>query len=337
MSLTQNQKTIWSKARSAGSGGQAVSLDDGACSYLIARIATDLGLEGSFPELTSTVYPFFSNIPVKDLSIKGINPLSLFERLVSLVDDGDTYFSCIARLHRARLKYEIILESQPFPTIEQVGPRALLQYGQIKSKNLTALLFWRKWLYDLDNRAAQETGYLFEPVIAGAVGGTEVSATNSPVRRRSNTSKGRQIDCYIDDDEGQRAYEIKLRVTIAASGQGRWSEELDFPADCEDSNITPILIVLDGTENDKLAQLKNSFISSGGKAYIGDSAWSHLEDLAGNVMSKFIELYVRKPIEQLVERGEENLPSFKLIDTGDSVNFEIGDENMIISRKKMSE
>ena len=333
MPLTQSQKAVWSKARSAGSGGQAVSLDDGACSYLIARIAADLELEDSFPEFTSKVDPFFSNIPVKKLSITGINPLPLFERLVSLIDDGDTYFSCIARLHRARLKYEIILESQPFPTIEQVGPRALLQYGQIKSSNLTALLFWRKWLYDLDNRAAQETGYLFEPVIAGAVGGTEVSATNSPVRRRSNKSKGRQIDCYIDDSEGQRAYEIKLRVTIAASGQGRWGEEIDFPADCRASNIEPILVVLDGTENEKLTQLKSSFIESGGKAYIGDSAWKHLEDLAGNVMSNFIERYVRKPIEQLVEKGDENLPSFKLIDAGDSVNLEIGDESMSIIRK----
>ena len=29
-----------------------------------------------------------------------------------------------------------------------------------------------------------------------------------------------------------KAYEFKLRVTIAASGQGRWKEELDFPSDC---------------------------------------------------------------------------------------------------------
>ena len=36
------------------------------------------------------------------------------------------------------------------------------------------------------------------------------------------------MDCLCND----RAYEIKIRMTIAASGQGRWGEELEFPEDC---------------------------------------------------------------------------------------------------------
>jgi hypothetical protein len=28
-----------------------------------------------------------------------------------------------------------------------------------------------EWLYDIDNRSAQETGYLFEPILAAAIGG----------------------------------------------------------------------------------------------------------------------------------------------------------------------
>ena len=34
-------------------------------------------------------------------------------------------------------------------------------------------------------------------------------------------------------------------MTIAASGQGRWKEELDFPADCKASGYVPVLVVLD--------------------------------------------------------------------------------------------
>ena len=119
-------------------------------------------------------------------------------------------FACLAALHKARLKYERILETQPVPTIDQVGPRGLLQFGGMDVRALAGFLLWRKWVFDIDNRAGQETGYLFEPIIAAAVGGVPVSARKSPVRRRNAPSKGRQVDCLRE----KRAYEIKLRVTI---------------------------------------------------------------------------------------------------------------------------
>ena len=172
----------------------------------------------------------------------------------------------MASLHKARLKYQTILETQPIPTMEQVGPRGLLQYGTMSHASLGALLFWRKWFFDIDNRAGQETGYLFEPVIAYAVGGTPVPASRSPVKRSRDNSKGRQIDCLI----GDHAYEIKIRVTIAASGQGRWGEELEFPVDCRTSGYKPILVVLDSTENPKLTELSRAFRDNGGEVYIGD-------------------------------------------------------------------
>ena len=150
--------------------------------------------------------------------------LGLFERALALDADADTYFFCLAALHKSRLKYQRILSAQPLPTVDQVGPRALLQYGGMPPRQLTAFLFWRKWMFDIDNRAGQETGYLFEPIIAYAIGGFPVAASRSPVKRRSNTSKGRQVDCVRDSD----AYEFKMRVTIAASGQGRWQEEVIF-------------------------------------------------------------------------------------------------------------
>ena len=49
--------------------------------------------------------------------------LQHFEQLVSLDQDADAYFDCLASLHKARLKYERILQTQPVPTVDQVGPR----------------------------------------------------------------------------------------------------------------------------------------------------------------------------------------------------------------------
>ena len=106
------------------------------------------------------------------------------ERLVALIPDADMFFACLANLHKRRLKYERILQTQPIPTIEQVGPRGLLQFGAVCTNALTSLLLWRKWFFDINNRAGQETGYLFEPIIAHAIGGMPFSAKASPIRRQ---------------------------------------------------------------------------------------------------------------------------------------------------------
>ena len=84
-------------------------------------------------------------------------------------------------------------------TIDQVGPRGLLQYGSMDANLLAGFLRWRKWTFDIDNRAGQESGYLFETIIAAAVGGVPASAKKSPVRRRKDPNKGRQVDCLRED------------------------------------------------------------------------------------------------------------------------------------------
>ena len=121
--------------------------------------------------------------------------------------------------------------------------------------------YWRKWFYDTDNRAAQETGYLFEPILAAAIGGTPVSAARSPVRRSDDETKGRQVDCI----KGKRAYEFKIRLTTAASGQGRWDRELAFPQDCASYDHIPVLVVLDDTTNPKLVELVHAFEAAGAR------------------------------------------------------------------------
>lgn len=330
MPLTKTQQSIWQKARVCGSGGQSVGLTDAMCAYLVGRIALDLGLGGDFPEISTNLSKYFEAENSGSLVISGVDAQALFERLVLKNSDADMYFACLASLHKARLKYEAILETQPMPTLEQVGPRGLLQYGKLAPAALSGLLVWRKWFFDIDNRAGQETGYLFEPVIAHAVGGVPVSAKSSPVRRHKNRSKGRQIDCLL----GKSAYELKIRVTIAASGQGRWREELDFPIDCRESGYKPVLVVLDSTPNPKLAELEKAFIAQDGEVFKGVAAWEHLDCLAGETMSRFLESYVRGPIDRLIREMPQRLPKLIASMSGSNIDITIGHETMRIARRE---
>ena len=329
MSLSQAQRAMVEKARSIGGGGQGVALSEGACAYILATIVSDLDVKEEFSELPSELPPFYGEHPVGALEVRGVPFLQLLDRLVNLVPDADTYFLCLAKLHKARLKYERILMTQPIPTIEQVGPRALLEYGKLSPRGLCALLFWRKWIFDIDNRAAQETGYLFEPIIASAIGGVSVSASRSPIRRHDRPAKGRQVDCIRDD----RAFEFKLRVTIAASGQGRWREELDFPYDCRNSGFIPVLIVLDPTPNPKLAQLCEAFEYQNGEVYIGNAAWDHLSRMAGPTMAAFLNQYVHGPIQELLQRTPQELPPVTFCMQEEHATIRVGNESFTIIRE----
>lgn len=333
MPLTQAQKSLIERARAVGAGEQGIALSDGACAFLVATIARDLGLQSRIEGVPRDFPSFFCSQHPASLEIRDADFQAWFEQLVSLSPDADTYFACLAKLHRARLKYQRILETQPLPTLEQVGPRGLLQYGYLSSSSLAALLYWRKWVFDIDNRAGQETGYLFEPIIASALGGVSVSSTRSPVHRQTARSKGRQVDCLKES----RAYKFKIRVTIAASGQGRWREELEFPEDCRSSGFTPVLVVLDPTPNPKLDELCGAFKRAGGEVFIGDAAWDHLEQVAGETMSVFLENYVRAPLRNLLVSAPERLPDFRVRDGGDTILIEIGTEGLIIPRSPVPE
>lgn len=329
MGLTTSQSITFQRIRTSSTSKQAVALSDDSIRALVAIAARDLGVLERLP-LSGHVPDLFDDQLSADFSLPGPSPIKLFESLCALNPDADTYVACLASLHKARLKYRQVLASQPFARMDQVGPRGLLQYGQVEVSALAALLVWRKWLYDIDNRAAQDTGYLVEPVIAGALGGTPYSAKASPIKRVSDSRKGRQVDCIKDD----RAYEFKLRMTIAASGQGRWSEELDFAEDVRSSGYVPILLVLDPTKSSKLAQLKASFEAAGGECYTGDDAWAHLYEDARDDMRSFISKYIETPLRQLFLALPEgrSLPKFEVHDLGTSVKFVIGEESWHVAR-----
>ncbi len=328
MALTQSQLSLIEKTRSVGASREAEALSDEDCVFLVATVARDLELLDHFPDLPTDFPGFFQLALSNRPNLAGVDFCNLFERLVSLEKDADSYFACLGTLYKARLKYSNILRLHPIPTMDQVGPRGLLQYGSLNAGALTAFLLWRKWIFDIDNRAGQETGYLFEPIIAASIGGTPVSASKSPIRRTKNVNKGRQVDCL----KAKLAYEIKIRLTIAASGQGRWGEELDYPVDCRDSGYVPVLLVLDPTSNPKLEELQRVFLANGGRVLVGDEAWQHLDDEAGPTMATFLDSYVRKPINDLLRSIPDVLPDMTLGMSNSFFSVRIGDEVFRIER-----
>ena len=331
MGLTTAQQRALTRLRSSGASDLGVGLDNSRLTYLLAVIARDLGYMDAFPELPIDVPELYDRIPSDSLSLEGPRFVPLYERLLKVEANADTYLYCLGSLFKARLKYERILQAQPVPTVEQVGPRSLLQFGQIEPGPLAAFLFWRKWIYDIDNRAGQETGYLFEPIVAQAIGGVPYGARNSPIRR-GGKGKGRQVDCVHEREDELIAYELKLRVTIAASGQGRWGEELSFPRDCRASGYKPILIVFDDTENDKLSALQGEFLNEGGEAYVGPAAWAHLEGEAGATMTEFLEKYVRRPINEILRNAPSRLPSITFSMDGDELRVTIDGDQLRVER-----
>ncbi len=292
------QQSLVTASRTLGTG--PVYLADEELLALVRVILDDLGQSDLAKKLGDASEPkeryFERALTSFAASPFGARPFwDVFLACVDAVEDFATYFRCLCEIHKRRRKYDLILAKQPFPTSDQIAPRVLLEYGLTNSSALASWLTWRKWLFDLDNRAGQETGYLFEPILSVALGGVSFPAKKSPIKRSERPADGRQVDCVV----GQDAYEFKIRVTIAASGQGRWREELAFPSDCRSSGFNPILVVLDPTSNTRLTELSNAFRAAGGSVYVGDDAWAHLESRAGSTMAVFLETYVRIPVADI--------------------------------------
>lgn len=238
------------------------------------------------------------------------------------IPEFETAFECMCEIHKRRTKFEKIQSSQKMTNIDHITPRALLEYGQIPNKALGAYLVLRKFFYGIDNRSAQETGYLFEPILANSLGGEPYSAKASPVTRFGDGEQGRQIDCIVENV----AFEFKLRITEAASGRGRFNDELQLPQDCMESGYIPILIVLDDTSDDdaraKSAKLAQAYIKAGGMAYCGDEAWDYIRSEAGPTMSIFIDKYVRQPLER-VSGDFSQIEAFSMEFDAEDINLSI--------------
>lgn len=354
MKLTIDESRFLTKITTLGSTTSLpVVMSNSELAKLIGVIYWDTAkgaiIEKILPDVWPQINPGKSYYEISDswfdepINLAPMEHIYIWRRAQRDITDVNTYLQCLSELHKRRKKYSMILKSQPIPTMVQVSPRALVEYGQLNSEALASWLTWRKFFYDLDNRSAQETGYLFEPILASAIGGEPLGAKKSHVKRTEDKSKGRQVDCWKVPPTGKPlAYEFKLRVTIAASGQGRFKEEMQFAADCQSSGAIPIIVILDPTPNPRMSELKAAYEAKGGRAYIGDEAWEHLEQQAGSVMSQFIERYVRKPLSDVSSYeifDGENEPQFKLLDfhaktEAGTLHIKLGEHERKIFRKE---
>lgn len=312
MPVTRQQKVFYKTFSQHGSGSAMVEIEPRDVVLLIHIAYLDIFENEpdwfSAPFCMLAKEDFYTITPEK---IAGLPVVEIEEAINYLQVCGATntenviylYLKNLSELWRRRFKFYNILKTQPFPLTEQIGLRCLLEYGNCEDDLLFSWMSWRKLIYDIDNRSAQETGYLFEPILASCLGGESISHKHSPVKRIGDdgnpTNEGRQIDCYIA--EKKEAYELKLRVTIAASGQGRFNEEMSFPYEARKAGITPVLIVFDPTPSSLLEKLKEKYVEEGGRCAIGEDAWKKLTDCAGTEMGKFITKYIKPPISKMDE------------------------------------
>lgn len=343
--MNKPQKEFYRQFSQHGTGDAKVEISASEVALLLFIAYHDI--HGTYP---SQGFPAVSQLAEKgfyQISFAEINNLPEMtpdESFKLLESTGVTnisdiiylYLKNLCDLYRRRYKYDKILQNQPFPNADQVAPRSLLEYGKCDDSLLATWLEWRKWLFDIDNRSGQETGYVFEPILASCLGGVSVSHTNSPVKRINDsghrTSEGRQVDCYIE--EVKEVYELKMRVTIAASGQGRFKEEMSFPHEAQVSGLTPILVVFDETESTLLRKLKAQFKKYGGKCFIGQAAWNMLYEKAGKEMSLFIRKYIYPPVQAMGQFIDSNPQSIQIEHQGSEIVISNSQNEYRIIRKK---
>lgn len=335
-------RNLYSKCKMHGIGEAQVVISDGELNALVSLAIDDLGWSHSNLGIQRVNTPDngYYQIPMawfdeqSEIDIQASSTIQTLKTCFEKNNDFGLYIENLTALHRRRVKYRRILSSQPIPNMDQIGPRSLLEYGECNTTLLANWMVWKKWIYDIDNRSAQETGYLFEPLLASCLGGKPVGAKNSLVKRLDSngdpTDKGRQIDCLVPSNN--RTYEFKLRVTIAASGQGRFGEELSFAEESQAAGFIPVLLVLDPTPSNRLTELSNKYLTCGGAFYQGEEAWRHMEQEAGEVISVFIERYIKPSIQGIEEVEIEYPISINLLWSDQEIKISDGAASYIIKR-----
>jgi len=86
-----------------------------------------------------------------------------------------------------------------------------------------------------------------------------------------------------------------------------------------------------------LNALAKAFRDQSGEVYIGNEAWSHLAEVAGETMSRFLDKYVRTPIQDLLVNVRDQLPDFAARHVEDSIEILIGGECFRIERSSSPE
>ena len=216
------------------------------------------------------------------------DPIPLYLAGCDLVPDFDRALSCLAEVRKRELKFKILAENLRPAPVEDIAARALIGHAAFGTEGLADILRHNKALYDLDNRLAQETGLLLTRIIAAALGGISHQARTSPIRRMRSAMERRSVDCIA----GQRAYDIKARLTEAPSRRARFADEQQFARDCHASGFTPVLLVLRKCPGERPDDLIATYHQYGGEVYVEDQAWRHILEHAGPGMTTVMRNHV---------------------------------------------
>ena len=85
-----------------------------------------------------------------------------------------------------------------------------------------------------------------------------------------------------------------------------------------------------------LERLCEAFEAAGGESFVGDSAWEHLNSMAGSTMARFLDLYVHTPMLAVVEDMPQSLPPMTIrMDSGE-LAIDVGDETFRVSRDQQA-
>ena len=182
---------LYTKCRIHGTGEAQIAISDNEIYALIVLTIYDLNWSFDELDIEQIIPPTLNYYEInldwfESLENTDVTPernLSILSACFNKDQDFALFIENLSALHRRRIKFKRILSSQPLPTMEQIGPRILLEYGTCDIELLANWMTWRKWIYDIDNRSALETGYLFEPILASSLGGETVGAKNSPIKR----------------------------------------------------------------------------------------------------------------------------------------------------------
>ena len=291
--LTQEQKRRISGVRNVGNGGwRDLYMTDTVLTKIIALIEAD---HAEAPTLASLPDGARAEVPLFDIPVQWFweeidvpDFVEVYLEAEVAIHDFGVLFESMSEIVKRRARVAVIIASQAFTAPDRIAHRAVLERGVMSDRALPSQMMWRKLLYDIDNRVSAEAGYLNEAIFANALGGCAYAPGVSPVLRDGDGA-GRQIDCIVDDV----AYEIKSRVTDAASGRARMNDELALPRDCRLSGYRPWLLVFDDTPGDHRDRITDAYVAEGGEALFGDAAWAHILANAGSNMTRLLERYFR--------------------------------------------
>ena len=154
MSIPVEIKKLFSAARILGNGDDRVALSENELFCLLTQCCQDLSIQAPISQLPPLSVlppsPDYYRLPLTWFQVPQAGCPSapaLVESLASCIarePDFGLYFANLAALHKRRRKYQRILSTQPRPTMNQIGPRSLLEFGGMHHQLLAAWLVWRK-------------------------------------------------------------------------------------------------------------------------------------------------------------------------------------------------